>query len=239
MRNKFCVKCGTEKNLVNELCLNCFKEENSLLKNLKEIKILICDNCKKYMNKNSWREPFSNDHIKNIKKIVSHLLEEKIVANPKAKLKEVNADVNVHESAKFTNGSLLNVEAELNIVGVIGDIEMEESYNIPLKVRFSTCNICKKKGRNYYEAKLQIRPKNEKVLKFVKNYCKTKNLFISKVIEEKYGYDIYLSEQKEARNLGNLLKRKFNGEVTESKKIFGKRDGQDIFRATIAFRLEE
>ena len=28
-------------------------------------------------------------------------------------------------------------------------------------------------------------------------------------------------------------------ELTESKKIFGKRDGQDIFRATIVLRLEE
>lgn len=238
MRNKFCVKCGTEKNLVSELCRDCFKDENTLLKDLKEIKIIICDNCKKYMNKNAWREPFSNDHIKNIKKIVGHLLEEKIIATPKAKIKDVNVNVEVHESAKFTNGSLLNINAELDIIGIIDNIEMEESYNIPLKVRFSTCNICRKKGTNYYEAKLQIRPKNDRVLKFVKSYCKTKNLFISKVIEEKYGYDVYLSEQKEARNLGNLLKRKFNGEVTESKKIFGKRDGQDIFRATIAFRLD-
>lgn len=239
MRNKFCIKCGTEKNLVNELCLDCFKEETSLLKDLKEIKVVICDSCNKYMNRNSWREGFSKDPRKNIKKIVSEFIENKTIISSDAEIKEMDINVDVNESAKFTNGSLLNVEAKLDVIGTIGNVELEEGYTIPLKIRFSTCNICKKKGANYYEAKIQIRPKNERVLKFIKSYCKTKNLFISKIVEEKYGYDVYLSAQKEARNLGNLLKRKFKGELTESKKIFGKRDGQDIFRATIVLRLEE
>lgn len=190
------------------------------------------------MHRSSWKEAFSEDPRTNIKKIVSELVEEKIIINPEAKIKDMDINLEVHENAKFTNGSLLNLEVELDAIGVIGKVELEESYNIPVRVRFSTCNICKKKGANYYEAKLQIRPKNEKILSFVERYCKDKNMFISKVIDEKYGYDIYLSNQREARNLGNLLKRKFGGKTTESKKIFGKRDGRDIYRATIAFRID-
>ena len=127
----------------------------------------------------------------------------------------------------------------INVVGSIKDVKVEEEYEIPSKIKFSTCNNCKKKAGRYFEAKLQIRPRSYKILKFVEEYCDNRNnLFISKIEEDKHGQDVYLSSQKEARSLGNLLKRKFGGEVKESKKLFGRKDGQDVYRATVSYRLE-
>lgn len=238
MRNKFCVKCGTEKNLVNEFCKDCFKEEKTLLKEFKEVKIIICDSCKKYLHRNAWKRAFSEDIKKNLSKVTSELFREKIVENYGVKLKEIEVNVNLPKVVKSSSGSIVNVEVDINVKGYMKGTLIDENYTVPLKASFSKCNICKKKGGRYFEAKLQIRPKNDKVLTFVKNYCKNKKMFISDIAEAEYGYDVYLSDQKEARNFGSLLKKKFGGEMKQSKKLFGKKDGRDIYRATLVFRLD-
>ncbi|MAG53058.1 MAG: hypothetical protein CMH62_03800 [Nanoarchaeota archaeon] len=240
MRNKFCVNCGNENDLVNELCLDCFKKENTLLKHFKEVKIIICNECKSYLHKNSWRKHFSEDIERNIKKITSEIFRTKIVVNPGVKLDEVNINVDVPKKLKVGNGSLVNVNLDVEVAGSIDEVELTENYVVPTQVRFNACNNCKKLGGNYFEAKLQLRPKNDKILKFVQDYCvNRKKLFISKVEEAKYGYDLYLSDQRETRNLGNMMRRKFGGEVKESKKLFGVKEGKTIYRATVLFRLEE
>jgi nonsense-mediated mRNA decay protein 3 len=238
--NKFCIKCGEEENLVNEFCRDCFKEENSLLKHFKEVKIIICNECGNYLYKNKWLEGKDRELEKNIEKISSKLFEEKMILNDGVKLKSLKINVDVPKKLKVANKNIVNVVLNIDVVGSIKDIEIEEDYEIPSKIEFSTCNNCKKKAGRYFEAKLQIRPRNDKILRFVEEYCEGRsNLFISKVEEDKNGYDVYLSSQREGRSLGNLLKRKFGGEVKESKKLFGRKDGRDVYRATISFRLND
>ena len=237
--NKFCVKCGKEEDLVNEFCRDCFKEENTLLKHFKEVKIIICNECGNYLYKNSWKNKEDNELEKNIEKIAAKLFKKKMILNEEGKLENLKIKVEVPKKLKVANKNIVNITLDINVVGSIKDVKVEEDYEVPTKVEFSTCNNCKKKAGRYFEAKLQIRPKNDKILRFVEEYCENRgNLFISKVEEDKNGYDVYLSSQKEARSLGNLLKRKFGGEVKESKKLFGRKDGRDVYRATVAFRLE-
>lgn len=201
--------------------------------------LVICDACKNYLYKNHWKKAFSDEVNRNIKKIINKTFREKIIINPGANIEKIDIKANLPKDVKATSGSIVNIELLIKIFGNKKGIKINEDYVMPLKVRFSTCNNCKKKGPQYFEAKLQIRPAKEKILEFVKNYCREKDIFISKIEEEKYGYDIYLNDQKEARNLGNILKREFGGELKISKKIFGKRDGRDIYRATVALLMEE
>lgn len=238
--NKFCIKCGERKNLINEYCEECFKEENPILEKFKEIKIVICNQCKNYLYKNSWKKALSENIEENLEKIFNKIFIEKITLNNEAKNAKVKVKINFLKKLKIGNDNEIRVELEVHAEGFINGTKVEEEYVIPGKIKCSICNNCKKVKNSYFEAKLQIRPKDEKILKFVKDYCKSrKNLFISKVEEDKHGYDVYLSDQKETRNLGNVLKKKFEGEVKESKKIFGRKDGRDIYRATVCFRLNE
>lgn len=237
--NRICIKCGKDKELINEFCKDCFIEENSLLKHFKEIKIIICAKCNSYLYKNSWRNEEYQNLEKNIEIVSTKLLKEKIVLNPDVKLKNLEIKVDIPKNLKISNGNIVDVVLNLNVIGSIKDIDIKESYEIPIKIKFSICNNCKKLKGRYYEATLQIRPKNERVLKFVEDHCNNKkNVFISKIEEEKYGYDIFLSDQKEARSLGSLLKKKFGGEIKESKKLFGRKEGKDIYRGTVLFRLD-
>lgn len=94
----------------------------------------------------------------------------------------------------------------------------------------------------YHEAILQLRPKDERLLEFVKKKIdKKSNVFISKEVENKYGYDLYLNSRRFAWTLANSLKRTFRGTVKKSRKLFtvNRLTSKRVYRVTICFRLSK
>jgi len=93
----------------------------------------------------------------------------------------------------------------------------------------------------YYEAKIQIRPFNIDVIRFVINAIDTNNkVRISKIEEIKTGVDIYISSRKFAAVIGKKLKTKFKeGNLLVTKTLFSKsrQTSKDIYRVTVLFRL--
>lgn len=87
----------------------------------------------------------------------------------------------------------------------------------------------------YFEATLQIRPIDEKILDFVLKRVKP-----IKVINYKFGFDIFFRDKKEAFNIAKELKKEFGGEIKATKTIFGGGKGNKIvYRHTFLFRLED
>lgn len=97
-------------------------------------------------------------------------------------------------------------------------------------------------GKNqYFEAIIQLRPFDEQVMKFIEEeISKKKGIFISKIEKLKTGIDIYVSDQRFTRNLGEKLKKKFKGELVNSRKIYGmdRLKMRSTYRATILFRIK-
>src|SRR3989344_3101717 len=93
----------------------------------------------------------------------------------------------------------------------------------------------------YYQGILQIRPRNKEVLDFsISEIKKSKSCELSKLIETKPGYDLYLTSQRSLQALGIKLKRKFpSGILKKSKSIFGKSrmTSREVYRVTVCFRL--
>lgn len=93
----------------------------------------------------------------------------------------------------------------------------------------------------YFEAKIQLRPANEEVIKFIDHLINhKKGVSIAKIILFDYGLDIYISSNKFAVQIGKLLKRKFKGELKISKKLFtqDKLTSKQKYRMTICFKLD-
>ena len=95
---------------------------------------------------------------------------------------------------------------------------------------------------NYYEAIVQIRPRSDEVLDFVRQEVeKRKDVFITKEIEKKFGYDVYITSQRFTRNiLAKKLKDRYrNSEIKSSKSLFSRHrmSGKEIYRSTILIRL--
>ncbi len=96
----------------------------------------------------------------------------------------------------------------------------------------------------YYEAILQIRPGNQEILNFVSGLIQARtDVEVTKFLELKTGYDVYLTDQKFARRgLVTQLKKKYpKAKIVLSKALYGqsKNTSRLLYRATILFRLEE
>ncbi|MBT4577081.1 hypothetical protein HOM13_03290 [Candidatus Woesearchaeota archaeon] len=97
------------------------------------------------------------------------------------------------------------------------------------------------KHENYFEAKLQLRPYDESMIRFAIDQIDNNNkVRIAKVVELKTGVDFYLSSRKFAAMMGKKLKKKFpGGKVLVTKTLFGqnKQTSKIIYRVTVLFRL--
>tara|TARA_Y100000310_G_C20465682_1_gene707540 strand:+ start:313 stop:669 length:357 start_codon:yes stop_codon:yes gene_type:complete len=98
------------------------------------------------------------------------------------------------------------------------------------------------KHENYYEAKIQLRPFNEELIRFVIDTIdKNNKVRISKVIQLKTGIDIYLSSRKFATIIGKRLKNHYkNGKLLVTKTLFSRdrQTSKNIYRVTVLFRID-
>ena len=97
-------------------------------------------------------------------------------------------------------------------------------------------------SQSYFEAILQLRPFDEKIMQFILNRVeeRKKNVFISKIVNLKTGVDIYLSDNSFTLGLGKKLKKVFKGKLILSRKLHtrDRQTSKDLYRVTVCFRLE-
>ncbi|HLD02452.1 MAG TPA: NMD3-related protein [Candidatus Nanoarchaeia archaeon] len=94
----------------------------------------------------------------------------------------------------------------------------------------------------YFEAKIQLRPRNQEIEDFIiKSVAARPGVYITKADVIKTGIDFYITSQRYARSLGAILKRKFDGELTITRTIFGRhrQSSRVRYRGTVLFRVKE
>ncbi|MCD4759649.1 60S ribosomal export protein NMD3 [archaeon] len=92
-----------------------------------------------------------------------------------------------------------------------------------------------------YQAKVQIRPFNEKVYSFVKQSLKIDGAEITDEFKRKEGLDVLVSSSRAAFSLAKKFKKKFDGETKITNSLVGedKQVGKRIYRLTVLLRLKE
>ena len=98
------------------------------------------------------------------------------------------------------------------------------------------------KHKDYYEAILQLRPRDKELLNFTLNQVnKDPNVSIAKQIDHKTGYDIYLTSQRFAQQLIRKLRSSFEGTVKISRKLHttSRVTSKKVYRLTVCFRLNK
>ena len=195
---------------------NTFCEEHTKINfEYKDIVVRVCK-CKKYFYRNRWL-PFET----------LKLITEKIAKdNIKEKVK-VNSLIKGEIEKK-------DFEVEVNYQG--------ETFVIPGKLIVEQCPICSKEATgSYFVSTLQIRPKDDEILDFVKNLVEKDNQsFISQVITLKEGYNVLLSSNRAALQIGKKIAKSFKGKLKTTRKLFSydKQKSRDLYRSTVMFRRE-
>lgn len=237
--NKFCPQCGKTESkthqLIKGLCDECFLKNNSLLKDYKELKLVICPSCNSYLHRNKWHQKISTDKALNLKKIIAETLPDKLRLVQESKINSIGVII---ENLDDKNQKKINIQLTLN--GIMHNLKSKENYPLQIIKEDSLCNLCKKKNSSYYEAKIQIRPKNEKMLRMIKEHLNRENKsIISKEEDRKFGYDIYLTDKGALSKIISEMKRAFNIEVVLSNTLYGRKDGKEVYRTTALLRLKE
>jgi len=88
----------------------------------------------------------------------------------------------------------------------------------------------------YYESTLQLRNISQEILDFAYQEIQRVGMRISKETFLDEGADLKLTDKNLTRALGKKLQSIYGGEFKETISIFGRKDGQEIYRTTVLFR---
>ena len=92
-----------------------------------------------------------------------------------------------------------------------------------------------------YQAIVQVRPKDDEVLKFVNSQIAKDGAEVTDIFERKEGYDVLISSSRAAFSLRKKFKNKFGGTTKMSRSLVGenKQKRKLVYRITILLRLKK
>lgn len=110
---------------------------------------------------------------------------------------------------------------------IYGGEEHEKTFHCEADVVGKTCPSCAKKSAGYFEAILQVREKDPLIVPGERD--------VSDVKESKMGVDFYMKSVATARQIARRYKKR-GYVIKESEKLFGKKDGKDIYRVSFSVK---
>jgi len=189
---------------------------------VKPVNITFCS-CNKYLEKNQWKT------YKTLKDLVVKKIRKQV---PKAKVTFIHFHVPENHKEKITNDVLAEFKNREHVVEVV--------------LKHGKCTMCSKEGTDYFEAVLQVRSTNYKVLEesieFLKrkvDNLRQKGVFINKVQRFENGYDLYITNKRVTQALGRELCDTFGGLSRASPHLQTKsrQTSKNVYRVNVMVKL--
>ncbi|MFX1380048.1 MAG: NMD3-related protein [Promethearchaeota archaeon] len=244
MPNRFCAICGK---LIGEsdphygMCLKCYLKENPLFELPDRFSLNVCLDCGSFSKKDMWIEVEINE----IYFIIEQALQRYVL---KSLSKENLIDFSIsfdEDSFRFSSKDLL-ISLEVLIHGsLVKDLSIEHTQKIKVNLNYGLCKNCTNlRGGTYYLSIIQLRVKDEgqfniisKALDEINEYVeslfeKDHRQYISKIEDQKYGVDLYLSTNELMNYLIKFLKAKYHFLFKRTKKLVGRdiQRGKNLYR---------
>lgn len=189
------------------LCVDCYLKDNPI--SLKPVEIKVCD-CGMFSNRGLW----TGDVLSNLGSLVSG----KLHVPHHIKLKSVDV---------VPLGGKRRLKVKVTVRGDYAGEAFETVFESNVPILKVTCPSCAKLSGGYFEAILQVRTPKIK-LEF-------KSEMVSNVEKVRGGYDVYMTSNSYARGLATQFRRR-GFKVTSSPKLFGKKDGRDVYRVSYSIK---
>jgi nonsense-mediated mRNA decay protein 3 len=223
---KFCPQCGKQTDeLFDSVCKECFKQGIRLI-DVEKVEVSVCPHCGCY---------FKGKDKTSIDAVV-----EDAVRNAIRKRYGCDSGVVIHEVVMGAKIVGVVVDAHAAIKGV----EIAERGDVTVILKRATCERCSKIAGGYYAGIVQIRAEDriptddELVLAEEIAYASLGEVnFISKEVVLKEGLDLYVSSMECGRRISNEIVRRLGGSYSESQKLYGRKDGKNIYRVSFSVRL--
>ncbi len=227
-----CIECGKREAKYDGLCEECFLKRVKFTELPRHIEIVVCPHCHSVKFGRHWE---STDIEDAIYRIVDRSL-------------RFNHEYDSYE-LQVSHGEIEGefiVEAAVKIK--MGDVSAEETHVVNMHIHHESCPRCNRFFGNYFEAILQVRGMREREISEVLNFVyerieyhanRNENLFLTKEVEKKEGWDFYLSDKREAKKIAKEICHKYGASLKESPQLAGRKDGRDLYRVTYSVRLPD
>jgi nonsense-mediated mRNA decay protein 3 len=239
---KFCPKCGveiTDENSINNFCINCYLEDNEIIKT-PVFEITICPKCGVLKYAKRYYRDITNLEKELVKHVKVDLLKQTII--------HLKLHLDLEKNEYY---------AIVTIKTLLGNKLKSIEKKCEISLRKDTCQSCSRAAGGYYTTVVQLRFDDKTNLE--ENISK-KILEVNKIIEEtnsmknnigdpiiitkkksaKTGIDLYINNLKLAQKMvSELDKNKKAHDIKHTKTLVGmEKNGQRRYRYTICIHFK-
>ncbi len=230
----FCVECGAEGPTYGGVCPKCFAKKHPLVEPPATLDLPRCKTCGRFHFRSGWSET-------DLDLAIAQVLAEQVKALPPFTKVHFTAEPRREDEANY----FLTVKA----TGRYEDLEQLQGFHSRLRIKPSVCDLCQKRAGRYFEGILQVRgdgrdltPKEMRavrtmVLARIDRGRESGGDFLSKVEEVHGGLDFYVSTNALGLRLAKEIADAMGGVVASSPKLYGQREGKELYRVTSLVRL--
>ncbi len=229
----FCVECGAEGPVYESLCANCFRKRYPVVTAVEVLDVARCDSCGSFRLRSGWS------------KVDRELVLPQL-------LRDAMPPLPPYERVGFTQVAreedANNLAVTVKAVGRFRDLAPVQDFHLRVRIKPSLCDACQKQRGRYYEGILQVRGEDRELtpgeVRAVRTFVvarvdrsESTEAFVSRIEEIHGGLDFYLSKNSLAKGIARDVAGAFGGIVSASPKLYGQKEGREIYRVTALVRL--
>jgi nonsense-mediated mRNA decay protein 3 len=230
----FCVECGAEGAVYRGVCASCFAKKHPVVEPPANLDVPRCQQCGSFHFRSGWSRV-------ELDAAITQLLRDQVRALPPFEHIAFGHEAREEDA----NNYRLMVKA----LGQFEDLRQTQDFHTRLRIKPSICDMCAKQAGRYYEGILQVRAEDRDltpaemravgtlVLSRVERGRDDTGDFVSRTEEVHGGLDFYVSTNALGARLAREIAESFGGTVTASPKLYGQKQGKEIYRVTSLVRL--
>jgi len=233
---KFCPQCGKiTDDLIDSLCRECFMRAIRLIEpEAMKVSVSMCRNCGAYFRGGETRISIEDAVVHKVTREIRRRYRDRL-GSCVVEVKRIVKD-NVRRRAIVT----------VSVIAEIRGVTVEQTGEIEVDIKTGTCDRCSRIAGGYYAAIVQIRaqnrfPADDELATAVEiaQSSLSGDDFVSRQRLLKEGLDIYVSSMECGRRISRAIVKRLGGKFTESQRLYGRKDGRNIYRASFVVRLPE
>ena len=229
----FCVECGADGPVYEGLCANCFRKRYPVVKPVEFLDLARCESCGSFRLRSGWS------------KVDRELVLPQL-------LRDAMPPLPPYERVGFTQVAreedANNLAVTVKAVGRFRDLAPVQDFHLRVRIKPSLCDSCQKQRGRYYEGILQVRGEDRELtpgeVRALRTFVvarvdrtESSEAFVSRIEEIHGGLDFYLSKNALAKGIARDVAGSFGGTVSASPKLYGQKEGREVYRVTALVRL--